>query len=119
MHHTASDGWSLGVFFHELAAIYAAAAADTPANLKALPVQYADYAVWQRRWLRGEVLEKQLAYWKDYLAGAPGSVDLPMDHAREPSSSRRGGHHSITLSPSLLEALPAFNRREGATVSLT
>jgi hypothetical protein len=118
MHHTVSDGWSLGVFFRELAALYAATP-DVPANVQELPAQYADYAIWQRRWLRGEVLEKQLAYWKQSLAEAPGSVDLPLDHPRDEKSTRSGSHESITFARPLLEALPESNRREGVTLYMT
>jgi amino acid adenylation domain-containing protein/FkbH-like protein len=118
MHHTVSDGWSLGVFFRELAAFYSATA-GTSSDVEALPVQYADYAIWQRRWLRGDVLEKQLAYWKESLAGAPGSIDLPLDHPREENSNRPGGNHSITFSRSLVESLSELNSRAGVTLYMS
>ena len=76
------DGWSVGIFFRELAVSYAAFHAGAEPNLPELPIQYADYAVWQREWLRGEPLQKQLEYWKERLEGAKESLELPLDHPR-------------------------------------
>ncbi len=81
MHHIVSDGWSMGVLFEELSALYSTFAAGRPSALPELPVQYADYAAWQREWLQGDVLEEQLAFWRRQLADLP-SVDLPSDRPR-------------------------------------
>ena len=82
MHHIVSDGWSMGVLFRELSALYAAFREGGASPLPELPVQYADYAVWQRERLAGEVLERQLAYWRERLAGAPALLELPTDRPR-------------------------------------
>ncbi|HEY2739428.1 MAG TPA: amino acid adenylation domain-containing protein, partial [Thermoanaerobaculia bacterium] len=85
MHHISSDGWSIGILVREVAALYAALAGDTegrPSPLPELPVQYADFAVWQRSWLQGEVLEREIAYWKQHLAGLPPLLELPTDRPR-------------------------------------
>ncbi|HVS00542.1 MAG TPA: condensation domain-containing protein, partial [Thermoanaerobaculia bacterium] len=82
MHHAVSDGWSMGVLTREVAALYEAFAASRPSPLPELPLQFPDYAVWQRQWLQGEVLETQLAWWRDQLAGAPAVLELPTDRPR-------------------------------------
>ncbi|HTN83814.1 MAG TPA: condensation domain-containing protein, partial [Sorangium sp.] len=82
MHHIVSDGWSMGVLVRELGALYEAFSRGLPSPLPELPIQYADYAVWQRAWLSGEVLEAQLAYWKKQLSGAPPALELPTDRPR-------------------------------------
>src|SRR5262249_37911807 len=82
MHHIVSDGWSMGVFRRELSTLYVAFARGAGDPLPALPLQYADYAIWQRQWLAGDVLEPQAAYWTATLAGAPTLLALPTDHAR-------------------------------------
>ncbi len=82
LHHIVSDGWSMDVFGRELSALYAAEVSGEPARLPELPVQYADFAVWQRDWLRGEVLEEQLSYWREQLRGATGVLELPTDRPR-------------------------------------
>src|SRR5215813_2755768 len=82
MHHIVSDGWSWGVFWRELGVVYRALLAGRPSPLDPLPVQYADYAVWQRQWLTGEVLARQLGYWRQRLAGVPAVLELPADHVR-------------------------------------
>src|SRR5439155_26135923 len=79
MHHIVSDGWSAGVSARELAALYAAYRSGAPPALPDAPIQYAEFAIWQRAWLQGEVLERQLAYWRRQLAGAPRVVRLPAD----------------------------------------
>ncbi|HEY0019293.1 MAG TPA: amino acid adenylation domain-containing protein, partial [Longimicrobium sp.] len=116
MHHIVSDGWSMGVLFRELAALYGAAVAGTASPLAELPVQYADYAVWQRRHLRGEALDRQLGYWTQRLAGAPALLELPTDRPRPAVQSYRGAHEPVALSPALLHRLEALGRREGATL---
>jgi hypothetical protein len=80
-HHSVTDGWSLGVFVRELGTLYPVLAAGRPSPLPQLPLQYADYAVWQRQWLQGEVLERQLGYWKERLRGVP-ILALPTDRPR-------------------------------------
>ncbi|HEV3049332.1 MAG TPA: amino acid adenylation domain-containing protein, partial [Longimicrobium sp.] len=116
MHHIVSDGWSLGVLFRELSALYAAYREGGESPLPELAVQYADYAVWQREQLAGEVLEQQLAYWKARLAGAPELLELPSDHPRPAVQTFRGAHERIELSLELLERLQRLGRSEGATL---
>jgi hypothetical protein len=116
MHHIVTDGWSMEVFYRELSALYAAFRDGAESPLAPLPVQYADYAVWQRRQLRGEVLDRQLAYWKRQMAGAPALLELPADHARPPVQSFGGSHHGMVLPAELLERLRALGRGEGATL---
>jgi amino acid adenylation domain-containing protein len=116
-HHIVSDGWSLGVFMRELAALYAAAAGLAPAaRLPELPVQYADYAVWQRRWLAGPEREVQLAYWRGQLAGAPPALDLPADRPRPSVRTNRGGSASRLLPAAVTEPLLSLARSEGASL---
>ncbi len=114
MHHIVSDGWSMGVLLRELGALYAAFAAGEPSPLAELPVQYADYAVWQRAMLQGEALERQLAYWRDRLAGAL-PLDLPTDRPRPAMPSFRGGRVPVALGPELSSRLCRLARREGCT----
>jgi hypothetical protein len=116
LHHIASDGWSLEVFWQELTALYGSFSAGHPSPLPELPAQYADYAVWQRQWLRGEVLDRQLMYWKERLAGAPAVLELPTDYPRPASRSYRGGRLAFTLSPELTAGLRELARREGVTL---
>jgi hypothetical protein len=82
MHHIVSDGWSMGVLIRELAALYEAFSSGKPSPLPQLPIQYADFAHWQRQWLQGEVLAAQLSYWQQQLAGAPAVLELPTDRPR-------------------------------------
>ena len=118
VHHIIADGWSMGVLMREMSQLYAAFAAGAPSPLAELPVQYADYAVWQRHWLQGEALERQLAYWRQTLAGVP-LLDLPTDHRRPAVASHRGGRVTFELPSSLLDALKALSRRERATLFMT
>jgi amino acid adenylation domain-containing protein/non-ribosomal peptide synthase protein (TIGR01720 family) len=115
LHHIVSDGWSAGVLVRELAALYDAFTRDLPSPLPALPVQYADYSVWQRGWLHGAVLEAQLGWWKQRLAGAPPHLELPTDLPRPPVLSRRGVRVPVRLSRRLSDSLNALAQREGAT----
>ncbi len=119
MHHVVSDGWSMGVLFRELSALYAAYREGGESPLPELAVQYADYAVWQREQLEGEVLERQLAYWWERLAGAPGLLELPTDHPRPSVQTYRGATVPVELSLELLERLQALGRSEGATLYMT
>jgi acyl carrier protein len=116
MHHVVSDGWSMGVFFREMSAQYAAYREGRESPLPQLPVQYADYAAWQREHLRGEVLERQTAYWKARLAGAPELLELPVDRPRPAVQTFRGAHERIELPGELLERLRTLGRSEGATL---
>jgi amino acid adenylation domain-containing protein len=118
MHHIVSDGWSMGVFIQELARFYEEFSGGRPAAPPELPIQYADFAVWQREWLSGEVLEKQLSYWRKQLAGLP-VLELPTDRGRPPVQSFRGADHLISFSKSLTEGLRDLSRREGATLYMT
>ncbi len=119
MHHIAADGWSLGVLLRELGILYQAFSAGKSSPLPELPVQYADFAVWQRNWLSGEVLEKQLSYWKQQLEGAPARLELPTDRPRPPTPSYRGATEEMILPQPLLAALKALSRQEGATLFMT
>ncbi len=116
MHHIVSDGWSMSIVIREIGALYAAFMEGRPSPLAGLPVQYADFAVWQRRWLQGEVLDKQVAYWKARLAGAPPALDLPTDRARPLTQSYRGASCTFELPKELTGALAALARQEGATL---
>ncbi|MBZ5554817.1 MAG: amino acid adenylation domain-containing protein [Acidobacteriia bacterium] len=118
-HHIVSDGWSLGVFFHELEANYEAFCANRPSPLAALSLQYADYAEWQRQWLQGEVLEEQLGYWKRQLEGAPAVLELSTDRARPAVQSFRGTVRGRLLSPALLQGLKELSQRQNATLFMT
>ncbi|HEX9945239.1 MAG TPA: amino acid adenylation domain-containing protein, partial [Thermoanaerobaculia bacterium] len=114
LHHIVADGWSLGVFFSELAVLYEAFAAGRPSPLPALPVQYADYAVWQREWLQGEILETQLAWWRERLVGAP-ALELPADRLRPAARSGRGGVRATALPAGLPAEVGRLARRESST----
>ncbi|MFP2933270.1 amino acid adenylation domain-containing protein, partial [Pyxidicoccus sp. 3LG] len=116
MHHIVSDGWSIGVLVRELAAFYEAFASGTQPQLPPLPVQYADYAVWQRDWLRGEALEAQLGYWKRQLGGAPQALELPTDRPRPPVQTFRGATHAFQLPRELAQGLEALAREHNATL---
>ncbi|HVG44488.1 MAG TPA: condensation domain-containing protein, partial [Longimicrobium sp.] len=116
MHHIVSDGWSMGVLFRELSALYEAYREGGESPLPELPVQYADYARWQREQLEGEALDRQLSYWRERLAGAPGLLELPTDHPRPAVRTYRGASVPVELSPELLERLQALGRSEGATL---
>jgi len=115
LHHVVADGWSLGVVFRELAALYEAFALGRPSPLPELAVQYADFALWQREWLRGERLERQLAYWRRRLEGLP-VLELPTDRPRPAVQRYRGASHSFTLPGSLAEELRGLGRSEQATL---
>ncbi|HET7461935.1 MAG TPA: non-ribosomal peptide synthase/polyketide synthase [Longimicrobium sp.] len=116
MHHVVSDGWSMGVLVREVSELYAAFAEGRDAALEPLAVQYADYAAWQRRWLAGEVLEAQLAFWRERLAGAPPLLELPTDFPRPAVAGTAGATVPWQLSPDATRALRALAREEGATL---
>ncbi|HEY4595200.1 MAG TPA: condensation domain-containing protein, partial [Thermoanaerobaculia bacterium] len=115
MHHIVSDGWSIGIFVRELGELYRALAAGAPASLPVLPIQYADFAAWQRQWLSGTVLAEHLAWWTGQLTGAPQVVDLPLDRPRPAVQSYRGNHVDLRLENALKESLERLTRRLGVT----
>ncbi|WP_405788934.1 amino acid adenylation domain-containing protein [Streptomyces sp. NBC_00029] len=115
VHHIVVDGWSLGVLVDELAEMYAACAQARAPRLPELPVQYADFAVWQREWLSGERLEEQLAYWRGQLAGA-AVLDVPGDRPRPAEQSFAGDSVPVTLSPELVTRLTRLVEGESATL---
>jgi amino acid adenylation domain-containing protein len=116
MHHIISDGWSIGLFFRQMAALYKALSTGKSPVLPRLSIQYADFAYWQRQWLQGEVLETLLAYWKQRLAGAPTVLELLTDRPRSPVQTFRSGQQSLVLSQALSVSLKALSRKEGVTL---
>ncbi|MEG4006161.1 amino acid adenylation domain-containing protein [Microcoleus sp. Pol11C1] len=118
MHHIVSDGWSIGVLIQELGALYTAFASEKPSPLPALSIQYADFAKWQREWLQGEVLETQLAYWRQQLNGIY-MLNLPADRPRPAIQSYRGKRQFLQLPKQLSEALETLSQREGVTLFMT
>ncbi|HEV2847307.1 MAG TPA: amino acid adenylation domain-containing protein, partial [Thermoanaerobaculia bacterium] len=116
MHHIASDGWSMGVLVGEVAELYAAEVEGRRPELPELPVQYADFAVWQRGWMEGERLGRQLDFWRGELAGLPAVLELPWDRPRPPVQSFRGGVRQVRLPADLGAGLEPFARRQGATL---
>jgi len=119
MHHIVSDGWSRSVFLQELWILYKAFSAGQPSPLPELPIQYADFAVWQRKWLQDEVLQKQLSYWKQQLSGAPPILELPTDRPRPSRHSFLGASESLTLSGRLSDQLKDLSREHQVTLFMT
>jgi len=118
MHHIISDGWSNEIFVRELTLLYRSFAAGLPSSLSPLPIQYADFAVWQRAWLQGEVLEKQLDYWISQLGGA-STLELRTDHPLPTTLSRRSAVQRFRLPAELSSALVALSGQEGVTLFMT
>ena len=118
MHHIVSDGWSMGVLVRELTTLYEAFVAERESPLLELPIQYADFAAWQREWLSGRFLEAQLQFWKQRLEGI-SVLELPTDRPRPPVQSFTGAHESRPLSTELTEAVKALSVQEGATLFMT
>ena len=118
MHHIVSDGWSMGVLIQEVSQLYEAYSRGEESPLAEPAIQYADYAVWQREWLRGEALAKQLAYWREQLAGAE-TLALPTDKPRPAVQSFRGGRYPVAFTHELKEQLKSLSRRENATLFMT
>ncbi|MBZ4371690.1 non-ribosomal peptide synthetase, partial [Corallococcus sp. AS-1-6] len=116
MHHAISDGWSLGVLVREIGALYAAFVQGQPSSLPELPLQYADYAAWQRGWLQGDALEREVAFWKGRLAGAPAALELPTDRPRPAVRGNAGTMHFFQWSPAMTQRLRALAQREGASL---
>jgi len=119
MHHIIYDGWSLDIFKRELSQLYAAFAQRLPNPLSELPIQYADFAVWQRQWLTGEVLERQLNYWQQQLAGVSGVLELPTDKPRPPMQSFRGKMERFQLDRNLTQHLKQLSQESDATLFMT
>ncbi|MCP4656406.1 MAG: AMP-binding protein, partial [bacterium] len=120
MHHIVSDGWSRGVLMNEVTALREALSrGETAPPLPELPIQYADFACWQRQWLEGEVLEAELGYWREQLAGVPQRLELPTDRPRPVMQTFSGRHLPVPLSEELAGGLPALGRQQGATRFMT
>jgi Condensation domain len=117
LHHIVADGWSLGILVRELIVLYETGGA--PSSLPALPIQYADFAVWQRQWLQGEVLKKQLDYWRRQFDDLPSELELPTDYPRRAVQSFRGGREFISLDEKSSKELKELGQREGATLFMT
>ncbi|MCW5312699.1 amino acid adenylation domain-containing protein [Nostoc sp. KVJ3] len=118
MHHIASDGWSIGVLVREVTALYQAFCSGKPSPLPELPIQYVDFAVWQRQWLQGEVLETQLAYWKQQLGNNLPVMQLS-DRPRADIKTHRGGSQSFVISSQDYLALQTLSRKQGVTLFMT
>ncbi|HEX8474860.1 MAG TPA: amino acid adenylation domain-containing protein [Pyrinomonadaceae bacterium] len=116
MHHIISDGWSMAVLIREVAALYEALTSGKPSPLAPLSIQYADFAHWQRTWLRDEVLEQQLSYWRRQLSDMPAALELPTDYPRPAVQSYRGATQYFNLPKALSDALQAESQREGVTL---
>jgi amino acid adenylation domain-containing protein len=125
MHHIVFDGWSTGVFLREIMALYDAFASGRPSPLPALPIQYADFALWQREWLQGEVLRSQLAYWRQQLRSGRANptglpvLDLPLDRPRPPRQTHTGARTFRAFPLALAQSLADLSQREGATLFMT
>jgi amino acid adenylation domain-containing protein len=116
MHHIISDGWSIGVLVNELVAFYSSFSLGVPPTLASLPIQYADYAQWQRSWLTGKVFDVQLDYWKKRLEGAPPILEVPTDRPRPSIQSFRGSLEHFTVAEDVVRGLRELCREEGATM---
>jgi hypothetical protein len=116
VHHIVSDGWSMGVLINDVAQIYKAQCTGERAQLAALPIQYADYAMWQRERLQGEYLQEQLGYWKQQLGGAPALLELPTDRPRPAVQTHRGASVGFALSKELTAQLKELSQTRGATL---
>jgi amino acid adenylation domain-containing protein/thioester reductase-like protein len=114
--HAIADGWSIGLLIHEVTAFYGEFLGGPKAAVPALPVQYADFAVWQRRQFQGERLQKEIAFWRSQLAGAPSLLELPADRPRPPLQTFRGASRSFSIRPESLEGLRAACRGSSATL---
>ena len=119
MHHIITDGWSTGIFIRELSILYQSFSTGKASTLPELPVQYADFACWQRRWLSGELLEANLDYWKQQLAGAPPLLELPTDRPRPAIQTFRGSLESFRVNSTVAEKLKTLSQQSGATLFMT
>ena len=118
VHHIVFDGWSWGILYRELSALYKIFLSGNPSSLPELPIQYADFALWQRQWLQGKKLEEQLAFWKKHLTGVP-PLELPTDRRRPSVQTFHGATSTFEFPESLTEALRGLSRKEGATLFMT
>jgi amino acid adenylation domain-containing protein/non-ribosomal peptide synthase protein (TIGR01720 family) len=119
IHHLVSDDWSIGILIREMTALYKAFDRHQPSSLPELPIQYADFALWQQQWLQGDVFQNQLSYWKQQLGGHLPILQLPTDHPRPAVATFRGASQSFSLTAELTEALEALSQKEDATLFMT
>jgi hypothetical protein len=119
MHHIASDAWSTGILFREIASFYEEFCGGKPSRAPDLPIQYADYAVWQRARFQGELLASQLAYWRNQLDHLSPVLDLPTDRPRPAIQTHRGARRAFKLPRSLRDGIRSLSRREGVTLYMT
>lgn len=116
LHHIISDAWSNSILIGEIAALYTSFVTGKPAALPALPIQYAEFSVWQRKWLQSEIFERQLSYWKQKLTGMPAVVELPADYPRPPARTFRAGTELLSLPQSLSDSLRELSRQQRVTL---
>jgi glycosyltransferase involved in cell wall biosynthesis len=119
LHHIASDGWSVGVMIREFASLYEVECMGKPPRLPELPIQYADFSEWQREWLRGEVVESRLRYWRKQMEGASAELHLPQKKPRPRMQSFRGSRYTVVLSSEMAGSLHGLSQREGTTLFMT
>jgi amino acid adenylation domain-containing protein len=119
IHHIVFDGWSMGVFVQELMALYNAYSQGQPSPLTPLPIQYADFAIWQRQWLQGDVLQSQLSYWQQQLKDAPALLSLPTDRPRPPVQTFAGAYQKFPLPAQLTDRLTKLSQEQGCTLFMT
>ena len=119
MHHIISDEWSMSIMTRELSALYDAFSFGSESPLPELSLQYADYAVWQREWLQGEVLERELRYWRQQLAGAPAVIEMPADRPRPAVQTHRGAYQRVRFDAATTRGLKELSRRQNATLFMT
>ncbi|MEW6736516.1 MAG: SDR family NAD(P)-dependent oxidoreductase, partial [Acidobacteriota bacterium] len=116
MHHIITDGWSMGIFIRELTVLYKAFSTGNPSPLQELPIQYVDYAVWQRQWLQADILEQQLNYWRQQLEGVPQLLKLPTDYPRPTIATHNGARQNLFLGKQLSDRLKSLCRQEDITL---
>lgn len=119
VHHIVADGWSLHIFYHELAALYNDFVHQRQSQLEPLAIQFADYAIWERRWLQGSLAQNELSYWQCQLSGAPTVLELPTDSPRPPVQTYAGASLTLHVTGELTDSLDALSQREGVTLSMT
>ncbi|BAY15303.1 amino acid adenylation domain-containing protein [Anabaenopsis circularis NIES-21] len=119
IHHIIADGWSAGVIVRELAALYESFYNNKSSQLSELPIQYGDFAIWQRQWLQGEIFQQQMNYWKQQLSGSLPVLELPTDRPRSAIQTFAGRKQFFTISPTLTAALKTLSQQEGVTLFMT